>query len=316
MYRTWTIAACGEKSVKKKKKKKKRRNWNAMQQTTTQTHTIKAICRLDYTFYSFPAFLFLIWFFLQHSVFLLWVESCLIRLVDGAVGLLACLTSIWPKWVITHKNQTIQLVGPVLKQYSLLATRASEARFRGPKSSLWGSVSACLVARFHVACPHGTRVSETRVTRGHATWNSGHVDLVSLRLGLLKVKPSLRHSISNRNILNLTLSPISLSLISQTLSQSPTHSLTHPLLLSLSQRHRHRRRRRPTHPLTFSASPVWPLTLSNPSLSLSLTDPLSLTLSFFHFLNITVADADPNPVYAVFERKRKRKGESLMHFAM
>ena len=40
------------------------------------------------------------------------------------------------KWVFTHKNPTIQLVGPVLKQYVILATRASEARFRGPKSSL------------------------------------------------------------------------------------------------------------------------------------------------------------------------------------
>ena len=75
-----------------------------------------------------------------------------------------------PKWVITHKNQTIQLVGPVLKQYSLLATRASEARFPGPKSSLWGSVSACLVAGFHVdkprgIWPRGSRVSETRFTK-------------------------------------------------------------------------------------------------------------------------------------------------------
>ena len=42
----------------------------------------------------------------------------------------------WWKWVNTHKNQTIQLVGPVLKQYALVATRASEARFPGPKSSL------------------------------------------------------------------------------------------------------------------------------------------------------------------------------------
>ena len=75
----------------------------------------------------------------------------------------------WWKWVNTHKNQTIQLVGPVLKQYALVATRASEARFPGPKSSLWGSVSACLVAGFHV-------------------------DLEFLRLGLLKVKPSLRNS--------------------------------------------------------------------------------------------------------------------------
>ena len=43
---------------------------------------------------------------------------------------------IGTKWVFTHKNPTIQLVGPVLKQYALLATRASEARFTGPKSSL------------------------------------------------------------------------------------------------------------------------------------------------------------------------------------
>ena len=43
---------------------------------------------------------------------------------------------IWTKWVFTHKNPTIQLVGPDLKQYVILATRASEARFTGPKSSL------------------------------------------------------------------------------------------------------------------------------------------------------------------------------------
>ena len=42
----------------------------------------------------------------------------------------------WTKWVFTHKNPTIQLVGPVFKQYVILATRASEARFKGPKSSL------------------------------------------------------------------------------------------------------------------------------------------------------------------------------------
>ena len=27
------------------------------------------------------------------------------------------------------------------------------------------------MAKFHVACPRGTRVSETRVPRGQATWN-------------------------------------------------------------------------------------------------------------------------------------------------
>ena len=35
----------------------------------------------------------------------------------------------WRKWVITHKNVTIQLVGLVLKEIGILATRASEARF-------------------------------------------------------------------------------------------------------------------------------------------------------------------------------------------
>ena len=98
----------GKKAWKKKKKKEEGRNWIATQQTTNQTHTIKAICRLDYTFYYFPAFLFLIWFFLQHSVFLLWVEFCLIRLVDGAAGLLACLTSILfffcCGWVLSNKT--------------------------------------------------------------------------------------------------------------------------------------------------------------------------------------------------------------------
>ena len=48
-------------------------------------------------------------------------------------------------------------------------------------------------------------------------------------------KSSLRHSISNRNILNLTLSPISLSLISQ--SVKPSLSLRPTLSLTLSFSH-------------------------------------------------------------------------------
>ena len=47
------------------------------------------------------------------------------------------------KWVITHKNLTIQLVGPVLKHIGILATRASEAQFWPSKSSLLGSVYVC-----------------------------------------------------------------------------------------------------------------------------------------------------------------------------
>ena len=169
-------------------------------------------------------------------------------------------------------------------------------------------------------------------------------------------KLSLRHSISNSNFLNLTLSPISLSLISQTLLSvsdplSLTLSFSHSLNITVTDADAD-----PLTGLTFSASPVWPLTLSNPSLSLSLTDPLSLTLSFSHSLSVTVADTGPNPLTLSASplshpltlsltdplshvpitlstlslalccnsvsslrgiwKKKKKKSESLMHFAM
>ena len=58
------------------------------------------------------------------------------------------------------------------------------------------------------------------------------MEIECLRLDFHTWKWSLRHSISNRNFLNLTLSPISLSLISQT-----PLSVSDPLSLTLSFSH-------------------------------------------------------------------------------
>ena len=78
------------------------------------------------------------------------------------------------KWVTSIKKLTIQFVGPVCKQFALVTTRALEAWFRASKSSLWGSVYVV----WHGKIPRGV-----------------HVEIECLRLGLLKVKPSLRDSI-------------------------------------------------------------------------------------------------------------------------
>ena len=117
------------------------------------------------------------------------------------------------------------------------------------------------------------------LTLPHQTDTLAHPHSPSLTL-------SFSHSLSvtvddaGPNPVTLFQSPThSLSLISQTphLPSQQTDTLTHPLLLSLSQRHRRRRRPQPTHPL-------------------SLTDPVSVTLSL---------------TYAVSEANRRTKGESL-----
>ena len=149
------------------------------------------------------------------------------------------------------------------------------------------------------------------LTLPHQTDTLAHPHSPSLTL-------SFSHSLSvtvddaGPNPVTLFQSPThSLSLISQTphLPSQQTDTLTHPLLLSLSQRHRRRRRPQPTHPL-------------------SLTDPVSVTLSLSrsptHFrtslspslLSHSPSAVTQSPVYVVSERKRRKKGESLMHFAM
>ena len=170
-------------------------------------------------------------------------------------------------------------------------------------------------------------------------------------------KSSLRHSISNRNFWNLTLSPISLSLISQTplsvsdplsLTLSFSHSLsvtvtvadadplTHwpsqphwsdlslsqtPLSVSASPTHSHS----PSPSLTLSASPSPTPAPTHSPFQPHRSVTLSLSRSLTHYrtsLSPSLLSHSPSvvtqsPVYAVSERKRKKKkGESLMHFAM